>query len=238
MRWIRKRNEPDKLIEWRSRYSSDINFGYALLRKDRQGKTIEEVHTELLKEQGWLCAYTGLRIEDVSSHIEHIKPQQHCQASETVAYTNIVACYPAPNPKGKTPYGAECKGSWPQPSQAHLFVSPLDQTCERRFIYTLQGTIKAEDGDLAATTTIRKLGLDHKELNAYRKAAVQGTLGKDNNLSLKDAKQRLKTLKDQRPEKLEQFCFVLIQALEKHIKRIEIIRSQKQAQSQPKRSKK
>jgi uncharacterized protein (TIGR02646 family) len=234
MRWIQKQTEPRQLTEWRSRYSKDINFGYNLLRQDHD--TIKAVHTALLTEQGWLCAYTGIRIEVQSSHIEHVKPQTHCQESETVTYTNIVACHPAPNQSRKTPYGAHQKDNWPQPSEEHLFVSPLDQTCDRRFTYTLKGKIKPQDGDLAANATIIKLGLDHLELEEYRRAAIQGTLGKENNLPLKDAKQRLKKLQNQTSGKLEPFCFAIVQALEKHINRIEAIRIQKQ--SQPKRSKK
>ncbi len=236
MRWIRKQNEPRQLTEWRSRCGNDINFSYALLRQDHAA--IAAIHTALLAEQGWLCAYTGMRIEANSSHIEHVKPQQHCQAIETVTYTNLVACYPAPNPSQPTPYGAEQKSNWPPPAEAHLFVSPLDGACETRFIYTLKGKITANNEDLAAKTTIAKLGLDHGELEAYRQAAIQGTLGKENSLPLKAAKQRLKQVKAPTSGKLDPFCFVLVQALEKHIRRIEGIRTQKHTQSQAKQSKK
>lgn len=230
MRWIRKQNEPRQLTEWRSRYCNDINFGYDLLRKDCD--TTAAVHSSLLEEQGWLCAYTGLRIEANSSHIEHLKPQTHCQGSETVTYTNIVACCPAPNTPN-LPYGAKKKDDWPSPSEEHLFVSPLNQTCNDRFTFTLKGKIKAQDADLAAKTTIAKLALDHRDLEAYRRAAIQGTLGKENSLPLKEAKQRLKQIKAPTSGKLDPFCFVLVQALEKHIKRIEYIQSQKQTQAKP-----
>jgi uncharacterized protein (TIGR02646 family) len=224
MRWIRKNNEPRQLTEWRSKYSNDINFGYDLLRKDKEVTTA--VHMALLAEQGWICAYTGLRIEQDSSHMEHVKPQTHCEAIETVTYTNIVACFPAPNTPDP-PYGAKKKDYWPAPSEKHLFVSPLNQTCNHRFTYTLKGKIKAEDTDLAANTTIKKLGLNHKLLDDYRRATIQGVIGKDNNLPLKEAKQRLKQLQSQDSGRLEPFYFVLIQVLEKHIKRIELIRIQK-----------
>jgi uncharacterized protein (TIGR02646 family) len=163
MRWIRKQNEPRQLTEWRSQCNNDINFNYALLRQDHD--TITAIHSSLLEEQGWICAYTGLRIEANSSHIEHVKPQQHCQASETVTYTNLVACYPAPN-SPDPPYGAKKKDNWPSPDEEHLFVSPLDGACETRFTFTLKGTIAANNEDLAAKTTIAKLGLDHGELEA------------------------------------------------------------------------
>jgi hypothetical protein len=78
----------------------------------------------------------------------------------------------------------------------------------------------------------------YETLEAYRKAAIQGSLGKENNLSLKEAKQRLKQIKAPTSGKLDPFCFVLVQALEKHIRRIEAIRTQKHTQSQAKQSKK
>ncbi len=228
MRWIRKITEPHELSEWRARYRSDINFGYALMRGSH--KVVVAVSNSLLLEQGWLCAYTGLRIELDSCHIEHIKAQTHCVPSETVAYNNMGACFPEPNPKSKTPYGAEKKGSWPPPSEQHLFVSPLDQSCETRFLFNLHGQIRSTDDDQAAKTTIKKLGLDHPKLESYRKLAIQGTLGKSNNLHIKDARKRLRRLQSQQNGRLEPFCFVLVQALKKHIKRLEFIAKSKRTQ--------
>ena len=222
MRWIRKLPEPQALTQWRAGHSNDINFGYGLLRSSQD--TIQAVTAALLREQGWLCAYTGRRIDTDSCHIEHLKAQTHCSPEETVAYRNMVACYPSPNPKRKTPYGAEQKGSWPHPSEQHLFVSPLDRTCEERFTFTLRGEIREQSGDdQAAKTTIEKIGLDHRELVAFRKAAIQGTLGKSNNLSLKDARKRLNSLLAHQEGQRQPFCFVLIQALRKHIRRLEAI---------------
>ncbi|MGL4502681.1 MAG: hypothetical protein ACRCU2_26700, partial [Planktothrix sp.] len=141
--------------------------------------------------------------------------------------SNIVACYPQPNTKFKMPYGAHKKDDWPIPEQQHLFVSPLEPTCESRFVFNLRGEIKSKEGDEAAAMTIDKLGLDHSELNDKRKAAIQGTLGKTNNLPLKDARKRLRNLKTQQSEQLDGFCFVLVQALEKHIARLEAITKSK-----------
>jgi uncharacterized protein (TIGR02646 family) len=224
MRWIRKNNEPRQLTEWRSKYSNDINFGYDLLRKNKE--VTEAVHIALLNEQGWICAYTGVRIEQDSSHLEHVKPQKHCIPIETVTYSNIVACCPGAN-KPDPPYGAKKKDDWPAPDEAHLFVSPLDPLCEQKFTYNNRGEMKHQPEDTAAETTIVKLGLNHNILIESRKATIQGTLGKTNNLSLKNAKQRLKQLENQTSMKLEPFSFVLIQALQKHVKRLEHIRTQK-----------
>jgi restriction endonuclease S subunit len=106
----------------------------------------------------------------------------------------------------------------------------LEPSCESRFIFNLRGEITHKEGDLAAKTTIEKLGLDHDELIAFRRAAIQGTLGKKNNLPIKDARIRLKRMKSQQGGRLDPFCFVLVQALEKHISRLEIIAKSKKAQ--------
>jgi uncharacterized protein (TIGR02646 family) len=225
MRWIRKTTEPHELLEWRAGYKNDVNFGYDLMRSSHN--VINAVTNSLLEEQGWLCAYTGLRIESDSCHIEHIRAQTHCKPSETVAYNNMLACFPAPNPPFKTPYGAEKKESWPPPHEQHLFVSPLDQSCETRFLFNLNGKIRNRDDDQAARTTGERLGLDHPVLESYRKSAIQGTLGKTNNLPIKDARQRLRGLMSQQSGRLEPFCFVLVQALEKHIRRLEFIAKSK-----------
>lgn len=220
MRWIQKRNEPRELTEWRARYKNDTNFGYDLLRGSRD--VIKTVTDSLLTEQGWLCAYTGLRIDENRCHIEHIKAQDYCTPEETVQYTNILACCPAPNPQAATSYGAEKKGNWPPPEEQYLFVSPLERTCETRFLFNLQGEISSPEGDNAAVKTICKLGLNDDELIDWRKGAIKGLL-KNNSLRLSDARKRLKQLETQQDGHLEEFCFVLVQALKKHIHRLECI---------------
>lgn len=246
MRWIQKRNEPCELTEWRVRYAKDINFGYELMRKDQPA--INAVTDLLVAEQGWLCAYSGMPIEGYkevekngkkyykcSCHIDHVKAQDHCTPYETVTYSNMVACYPGPNTERELPYGGHKKRNWPDYTKGEqtLFVSPLDQSCESRFLFNLRGEIKHNEGDNAAETTINKLGLDHEELRKLRKAAIQGTLGLNNNLLLQDARSRLTKLQSRQTGRLEPFCFVLIQALKIHIKRLEKI-----AKYKPKNNKK
>jgi uncharacterized protein (TIGR02646 family) len=221
MKWILKKTEPSQLAEWRSRNKKDINFDYDLMRKDH--KVVNAVVDALLEEQGYLCAYTGVRIDKDKCHIEHLKPQTHCNRQETVMYTNIVACFPEPNRSHRLPFGAQQKDQWPDSSQEHLFISPLDPICETRFFFDLKGNILFTENDEAAETTIKKLGLDHKYLIAWRRAEIQGVIGKNNDLPLSAARRRLNQLKARKDGPFEQFCFVLIQALEKHIKRVEKI---------------
>ncbi len=229
MRHIQKRTEPQRLAQWRAAHQNDPNFSYDLIEADLR----REIKQALVVEQGGLCAYTGRRIDEMSSHIEHPKPQVHCINSEDVSYSNMLACVPAPNAPG-LPYGAHKKGSWPTVAEEALFVSPLRPGCEERFSFTLKGEIKASDPtDAAATETIVRLGLNHKLMQQLRKAAIEATLeirGRGRaSLDLQRARARLPglTAAEQNRSLLEPFCFVLKQALQRHITRIEAIRRSK-----------
>lgn len=229
MRWIKKKPAPHELTEWQVKHrATDPNFGYDLMRLDH-GVT-ETVTESLLQEQGLLCAYTGVRIDRQSCHIEHVAAQAHGGFGHDVDYGNMVACYPAPN-KGQASYGAHPKRDWPSPTQRHLFVSPLERGCEERFRFNRRGEIAAEDSDEAARTTINRLKLDDSALTALRREAIQETLRNDA-LPLDDARKRLRFLQQSEHEggKLEPFCFALKQALARHIKRVEVIRANKASQ--------
>ena len=229
MRHIQKRNEPQSLTQWRAAYQNDPNFGYLLIEASLR----REIRQALVAEQGGLCAYTGRRINEASCHIEHPKPQAHCMNGEDVSFANMLSCVPAPNAPG-LPYGAHKKGAWPDATEEALFVSPLRPGCEERFSFTLNGEIKSSDpADAAATKTIDQLGLNHALMQQFRRAAVEATLGIRGrghaSLDLHSARARLNGLRaaEQNRSPLEPFCFVLKQALQRHITRVEAIRKSK-----------
>jgi len=184
-------------------------------------------------EQGHLCAYTGRIIETETCHIEHLKPQAHCEALEDVTYRNLVAAVPQPNTP-KLPYGAHLKDNWPSDADAALFVSPLQNGCAARFSFSFSGKIQPTNpADAAASETIKRLGLEHDVLVGFRREAIKRTLqapGKGPaSLNAKAARQRLQGLQQQELDApaLEQFSFALINALEKHIERIQKISAKK-----------
>ncbi len=223
MRHIRRNNEPQSLTQWRAAYQNDPNFGYDLITTNLR----RELRQVLVAEQGGLCAYTGRRIDAASCHIEHPKPQVHCVNGEDVAFANMLACVPAPNAPG-LPYGAHKKGAWPDATEEALFVSPLRPGCEERFSFTLHGEITASSPTDAATTqTIDRLGLNHARMQQLRKAAIEATLeirGRGHaSLDLRQARARLNSLDvaEENRGALEPFCFVLKQAIRKHISRVE-----------------
>jgi hypothetical protein len=148
----------------------------------------------------------------------------------------MLACVPAPNAPG-LPYGAHKKGSWPDATEEALFASPLRTGCEERFSFTLTGEIRASDPtDAAAEKTIDQLGLNHALMKQLRKAAIDATLGIHGrghaSLDLHRARARLHGLRaaEQNRGPLEPFCFVLKQALQRHITRVEAIRESKRGQ--------
>jgi uncharacterized protein (TIGR02646 family) len=235
MRKIEKRTEPAELRQWRAAHQADpagagVNFGYSLL--GQSPGVVERLMESLLAEQGRLCAYTGRRIDAESAHFEHLVAQDHCVSGQDVSYNNLLACWPQPNgPHGE--YGAHTKGNWPAPNESHLFVSPLGAGCEARFTFNFRGEIGAANpADEAATMTIRKLRLCHKTLTALRGSAIQGVLGRKRNLRLKDARTRLRQIREDEAAvngganiQLDPSCFAVKQALERHIRALERIRN-------------
>lgn len=239
MRRINKRSEPSELGEWRASAQADpnqagINFGYDALRQNTA--TITAVTVALIAEQGALCAYTGRRIAPEQTHIEHITPQFHCLRGEDVDYTNLVACWPAPNHPSEPTYGARRKGSWPAPNQRALFVSPINPGCEERFRFNLKGEISAASTtDTAAQETIRQLNLGDAELTRLRKASIVGALSPrpPQKLGIAETKKLLRELERATSElnngsnvRLSPYCFAIRQAMELHLKRLAAIQKQ------------
>lgn len=222
MRAISPRPEPASFTNWRAASQNDINYGYDLIPGDLRAA----IKDALIAEQRGLCADTGIGIVAGRSHIEHLLPQAHCEpGGEDVDYHNMVACFPGPN-QGYVPFGAVRKGNWPSPAERFRFVSPRSAECESRFRFSIRGKISVAEDDEAARETVRRLGLDHKRLEALREAAIAATLHR---LDLPSARKRLATLlqAEKAGGRLEPFCFALKQALAKHILRLESIRESK-----------
>ncbi len=123
MRWISGQAEPTALTEWRL---GTPGLGYSAMSSELRSV----VKAALINEQRSLCAYTGLRIDENSAHLEHLLPQKHCTLGEDIAFSNLVACYPAPS--HYAPFGAVKKGDWPSMGERQLFVSPRSEGCEAR----------------------------------------------------------------------------------------------------------
>lgn len=178
MKKITKAEPPKELKKWRrDNAQTPQNLYYGLAGFPR-----ERVLEALLKEQGCICAYTLKRICPASAHIEHLKPQTTCKEEdkqresnktpvvrEDIAWENMVACFPEPNPPAKPDYGAVKKHGWWNEAE---FISPLHADCEQRFQFTPDGKVTAaRSDDSSATTTIKEIGLDNSKLEELRRTA-------------------------------------------------------------------
>lgn len=216
MRTIQKNSPPRALVEWRARYKDDVNFGYDLLRQDKD--VMAAVVASLLDEQGGLCAYTGRPISESKCHVEHLKPQAYCARGEDVDYNNLVACHPKPN-AGRAPYGAHAKDCWPTPTEEHLFVSPTQAGCEGRFRFNRRGAISSPMRDRQAAATISRLALDHEELTSLRRAAIEGMRKPGKRyLSVPQLKKVVARLRNE-TGRLTPYSFAVCQGLEHYIRK-------------------
>lgn len=215
MRKITKTHPPKQLLNWlKENESLDRSYG-ALQGKDAHAA----LKKFLLKEQGYLCAYTGRKVDLSDTHVEHIKPQTKCKNLEDVEYRNMLACFPADGGDKSHGYGAPMKGgNWDE----DLFVSPCSEDCERRFTYSWKGKISETDADdEGAKDTIGLIHLNHENLSKMRHKAIMGFFGfspRAKSLSTDDAKALLpKICTSDNSGHLCAFCFVLKQLLPKYI---------------------
>ncbi|MDM5057407.1 retron system putative HNH endonuclease [Aeromonas rivipollensis] len=221
MRRIVKTHPPIELTAWREE-NRELNHSYKDMLGTEAHKKLKE---KLLKEQGWLCAYTGKKIENDTSHVEHLKPQTTCDEWEDVDYKNVVACFPADGGDITHGYGAPKKGGW---WEAGKFISPLVTDCERRFKFSWSGHVSPNPTDHpAAKMTIDVLRLDEKALQQLRKSRIDGFFGfgtksRTKPLSKADAKIVLANIDRVNEDgQLREFCFVLKQLLPKYIAGLE-----------------
>jgi len=172
MKKVRKGNQPKTYRDWRTKVAGTAKEDYREMPKNIRADLL----TALVAEQGGLCAYTMRKIDaEVSSHVEHIRPETLCRADLRGAdlnYNNLLACYPKSGMKAGFRYGAHEKGDWWENNGA-AFVSPLDPNCEKRFSFDLDGNITAVANHANAVATISILALDHKSLTDDRKRVIR-----------------------------------------------------------------
>lgn len=221
MKRINKSAQPTELLRWRAANAgTPVNLRYGCGGFPRLA-----VLKALLAEQGSLCAYTLLKINDNKAHIEHLKPRTTCLAEddareahalsrkcEDVDWKNMVACFPQSGAQHPG-FGAWQKDDWWHETD---FVSPLTQNCESRFRYEKDGKINvAVTGDNAAQKTIKKLKLDCERLEELRKNAImKAGLHKrapEPIKSIPKVQRFIQTLKQEQGDGFIEFCKVLEQ---------------------------
>jgi uncharacterized protein (TIGR02646 family) len=220
MKYIVKVKPPHSYTAWRKKVkgTQDEHYKHGL-----RNPLKTELHDALLREQGYLCAYTMKRIYREDSHIEHIKPESICRADcvgSDLDYENLVACFPREGMPRRYRYGAQERDDWWENSGKD-FISPLQKNCEIRFRFDSEGNILWVTNRVAAETTVKVLRLDHPSLSEDRGMVITEFLfGGDRSspLSEAEAHRAIKAIcaKDSHG-RFYQFCVAIRDALLEYI---------------------
>ncbi|MEG4484062.1 retron system putative HNH endonuclease [Microcoleus sp. D2_18a_B4] len=170
MKYIQKGKEPKNFSDWKATQKSlGVNYDYKYLSNPEK----KAVHISLLSEQGYICCYCCMRVEQSNSHIEHLAPQSKTDSELSLDYTNMLGSC------GRYPNWPEYCGN--KKKNLAIGVSPLQANCEEFFDYSSTGEILPTANNLAhqkdAQTTIKVLGLNHFDLTEGRKQAFEALEG-------------------------------------------------------------
>jgi uncharacterized protein (TIGR02646 family) len=229
MKHVAPNQPPTELIRWIAQCrSASIEIDYDTVGQveiDGEKRDVKAaIKRQRLVDQGYICPYTLVRIDEASCHIEHIKPRAVSKAEgrreETLDYGNLVACFPAKG-SDKT-YGCGA----PLREDKLLALSPRDPRCEVVARYQSTGRVEAAAGwELVAHTLDTLLGLNCIWLSERRKAALSGagvSICSSNPLSAAAAKDLRETILRFRPgQKLAPFCVAIAHVAQEHIDRLE-----------------
>ncbi len=226
MRTIKKGAEPAALRQWKkANKAAPQNLAYGNLPQAERASVAEA----LLREQGWLCAYTLMRLDTVDAcHIEHVEPQGMAPGKD-LDYANMAACFPRNGGDVTHGYGAPVKGGGAIKLNVD-FVSPHTKGCEARFLFDAQGGVRAPLNDVAARKTIERLRLCHPSLEELRKQAMKaygltldtrGLRKPPKRLTAAQARQLASQLQKPEPQtlRLEPFCVALAQVATAYARR-------------------
>lgn len=229
MKRIIKGQEPASFIQYKvENQRAGVNLRYDTHLGSEQRIAIKNA---LLREQGFICAYTLKRIFLESSHIEHLKPEELCrqhmeEGIETVSdldYANMVACFPKKGPKGvshKKYFGAIKKDkTWNNDGKD--YVLPLHVNCEDHFKYDKLGGVQGLTDK--GRNTVKLLALDHQILAHERKTAIQNFLGNNNPLKKAKTLQAISEIDQIANGIYAEFCIPLKHALIDHLAFLEKI---------------
>ena len=219
MKRIQKGSPPGIYSQWCESVVGTSQSDY----RDIPGDAKQALLVALLQEQGALCAYTMRRINQLSSHTEHIKPQARCRADQPgsdLDYANLVACFPRADMSSAYRYGAQQKADWWEDDGTH-FVSPLHPSCETRFAFDLHGNIAPVNNNESAVTTISILKLDHPTLTEDRKRVIEEFIygpNRDTPLSPSKATQAIAVVCDRNNQAcFYEFCIAIRDALQDYM---------------------
>lgn len=143
MKYVSKLISPARFEAWKSVRNADWEPSYDNLQNPEK----KILHQALLEEQAWVCCYCGRSVSLENSHIEHFRPQE-TYPDLALEFINLHASCIRETKPGAPLHCGHAKGN---DFDEAKHISPLDPGCEKRFAYTLDGTILVTDpGDAAA----------------------------------------------------------------------------------------
>jgi len=211
VKYIQKSKSPEKFENWKENACSDWQPCW----DNFQNPEKEKVKEALLIEQGYICCYCGMRIQnDSSTEIEHIKPRKECIGSEeykALAFDNFLA---------------SCNGSKkdPKPREVHcnnargdqfLAVNPLTVGCEDKFAYTLDGKVIASNDDADIRSLIDTvLRLNAKKIKGFREKLINALHEDFSHSKEDDVREEILALSHKENDKFKAMCFVSVSYLQ------------------------
>ncbi len=233
MRYIEKNEPPQALLFWKAqRNAAAQSLDFAELgRVEMNGEMVDvkkAIKSQRLKDQGFLCAYTMLRITADTSHIEHLIPQSLSRIEkhreQTVEYGNMVVCYPGKESKGCIEFGATYRGD------ALLAVTPRDPKCEILIQYHQNGTVTSDEPAVERMLNEEVLNLNAPTLKDRRKDIFDQHgvgLRSDKPLKIREAERFVNSVMSQNAKgERPPFCVALAHAALKHIELLKKRREQ------------
>ncbi len=167
MRWIEKSSTPpEDFIKWKRAggwHASDRNHPTHTPKAEQLKHAVKTI---LLNEQGYICCYCEDRIQNDSSHIEHVKPKGRQEFASLVSeYDNLLCSCNTRQACGNVK------------DKFVIAVTPLDQICADSFSYSENGKIQGLSE--AAEAVIQLLKLDSERLNRAREGVINELLWED-----------------------------------------------------------
>jgi len=227
MKHVAPNQPPTELIRWVAQCrNASIEVDYDTVGQveiDGEKRDVKAaIKRQRLIDQGYICPYTLVRVDELSCHIEHIKPRslskQERRPDETLDYGNLIACFPANG--GDKSYGCGA----PLRENKPLAFSPRDFQCEVRVRYKSTGQVEAANGDAKIQEMLDKtLGLNSNWIRDKRCAALAkaGVALASDAISSPEAIRLRDSILNYRPQnKLTPFCLAIAHAAQEHIDRL------------------
>ena len=263
MKYIQANTPPPELIKWTAaQRAAGVNLHFDRFGTVELNGEVRDVKTAVLesriKDQGFICPYTLLRIETArknldgtvvtpaTAHLEHLVPRTVSnnavppRPEETVDYGNMVACFPKNGGDKSHGFGA------PMRDDVLLSVSPRDPACERVISYHQNGSVNPSqpssplEQDPVWIQLNTTLGLNTDKLKRFgRDAFLKAGVSLDDDPNALDTPEKAEKLAQEivlfrRGEKLTPHCVAIAHAARAHAAKLRKLRAQRaHARRQP-----